>query len=143
VNDGDVLYPYSSVFLAALPEAGRARGLPRGQAQSLLAAVDGLDFPVGALYVAVPVGATEVRLSDFRAPARSFEVAPFRSWLLVRAGAFFQTEAAVLQAAARSLRDVRVALVEPVPEPLDGWFELNSTVLCEALSSLGAECVSE
>jgi mannosyltransferase len=29
VRDGDVLYPYSPVFLAALPQASRARALPR------------------------------------------------------------------------------------------------------------------
>jgi hypothetical protein len=71
------------------------------------------------------------------------DVAPFGSWLLVREGAFFRNEAALLHAAAQALSDVRRALTGPVPDPLEGWFELNSTVLCEALSSLDAECVSE
>jgi hypothetical protein len=143
VREDDVLYPYSSVFLAALPETGDARALPRGQAQSLLAAVERLEYPVPALYLAIPIGPAAVNLASFAAPPRNVDVAPFGSWLLVREGAFFRNEAALLHAAAQALSDVRRALTGPVPDPLEGWFELNSTVLCEALSSLDAECVSE
>src|SRR4029079_2720325 len=58
VGENDVLYPYSSVFLAGLPETGEARALPRGQVQSLLAALDRVDYPSGDVYVAVPAGTT-------------------------------------------------------------------------------------
>jgi hypothetical protein len=137
VEPGDALYPYSSVFLAALPEAGEAHGLPRGQRQSLLAALDRLDYPVGAVFVAVPTGTTGVS---------GLEVGgahDFGSWLLVRAEGPFPDQDAVLGAAVRVLTGVRPALQEPIPEPLAGWFELNLEVLCKSRATPTPECVKE
>jgi hypothetical protein len=137
VREGDVLYPYSSVFLAALPEAGRAHGLPRGQAQSLLAAVDRLDYPVPELYVAIPSGSA--RFGNLELTGEI----PFRSWTIVRRVGPFADAAGLLQEIQAALQPAREALPTDAPEPLEGWFALNTTVLCEALSTLGAECVSE
>jgi Dolichyl-phosphate-mannose-protein mannosyltransferase len=125
VGEDDVLYPYSSVFLAALPEAGEARTLPRGQAQSLLAAVERLDYPVGDMFVAVPAEG------------------PLGAWTIVRAPGPFSDATGLLQRALGTLQAMRVTLPADAPEPLQGWFELNSAVLCDALSTLGSECVSE
>jgi hypothetical protein len=144
VDEGDVLYPYSSVFLAALPEAGEARALPRGQAQSLLAAVDRLELPVDNVTVAIPSGHVPMRTEDIRARVGTFaEIQVFEAWLLIRTYGPYRQRAAVLAAAARAVTAARDAATGGEPEPLVGWFELNSTVLCEALSTLGAECVSE
>jgi hypothetical protein len=144
VDQGDVLYPYSSVFLAALPEAGEAKGLPRGQAQSLLAAVERLELPVDNVAVAVPSGDVVIRADDILLRVGQFaEVRLFDAWLLIRTYGPYQDRAAVLTAAARALTAAQEAATGGMPEPLEGWFELNSTVLCEALSSLDAECVSE
>jgi hypothetical protein len=140
VEEDDVLYPYSSVFLAALPEAGKARTLPRGQAQSLLAAVDRIDYPVRSVFVGVPVGEAGLP-GDFRLSGDEWE--SFDSWALLQLEGPFADSVAVLRSAVDGLAVVRAAVPRPVPEPLVGWFELNSTVLCEALSSLGEECVSE
>jgi hypothetical protein len=131
VEAGDVLYPYSSVFLAALPESGEAIALPRGQPQSLVEAAERIDLPSGDLYVAVPLG-----------PARltgPSEGRRFGSWLLIRREGPFEDRAAILIAAHEALAAVRPRLTN-VPEPLAGWFGLNDEVLCGALSSLGAEC---
>jgi hypothetical protein len=135
----DVLYPYSSVYLASLPEAGEAHGLPRGQSQSLLAALDRLDYPVGAVFVAVPTGSTLVAREEVGLRDARF----YRSWLIVRSPGPFDSRDAVLQAAARVLARVRPALREPVPEPLAGWFDLNLEVLCKSLRTSASECVKE
>jgi hypothetical protein len=139
IRPDDVLYPYSSVYLAALPEAGKAHGLPRGQSQSLLAALDRLDYPVGALFVAVPTGTTLVRREELGLGDARF----YRSWLLVRSQGPFGGREAVLAAIVRVLADVRPALQEPIPEPLAGWFELNLDVLCKSLATTVPECVKE
>jgi hypothetical protein len=135
VEPNDVLYPYSSVFLAALPEAGEARGLPRAQVQSLLAALRRLDYPAGDLYIAVPTGTTGV------GPVPNGR--SFGSWLLVRSPGPFADGAAVLAKVEETLADSHAALRGPVPEPLVGWFELNRSVVCESLRKLGAECGTE
>ncbi|MEO8291073.1 MAG: glycosyltransferase family 39 protein, partial [Gaiellaceae bacterium] len=135
VEPGDVLYPYSSVFLAALPEAGEARGLPRAQVQSLLAALRRVDYPAGDLFVAIPTGTTEV--------GPVVHGRRFDSWLIVRTPGPFTDSAAILTVTAGALSSARSALRGPVPEPLAGWFELNRSVLCESLSKLGSECGTE
>jgi hypothetical protein len=137
VREGDALYPYSSVFLAALPEAGEAHGLPRGQAQSLLAAVERLSYPVPELFVAIPSGSAMFESLDLVGEI------PFKSWTIVRRIGPFPDAPALLQEVYAALEPAREAVVSTAPEPLEGWFELNTTVLCEALSSLGSECVSE
>ena len=135
VQPNDVLYPYSSVFLAALPEAGEARGLPRAQVQSLLAALDRVDYPSGDLYVAVPTGTTRA------GPVPGGHA--FGSWLIVRKDGPFADRAAVLQAAEASLASAGAQLEAPVPAALAGWFELNRAVICESLAKLGSECGTE
>ena len=135
VEDNDVLYPYSSVYLAALPEAGDARGLPRAQVQSLLAALDRVDYPAGDVFVAVPVGTTDV------GPVENGQ--DFGRWLLIRIEGPFNDEEAVLRALGRSLALAKTQLRPPVPAPLAGWFELNQAVVCESLSKLGSRCGTE
>jgi len=132
VGENDVLYPYSSVFLAALPQAGEARGLPRAQVQSLLAALDRVDYPSNDLYVAIPTGTTDVGPIEHGRR--------FGSWLVVRVPGPFTDPAAVLAVTAGALDSAHSALVGPVPPPLAGWFELNRSVLCQSLAKLGSEC---
>jgi hypothetical protein len=131
VADGDALYPYSSVFLAAVPDVGRATALPRAQSQSLLAAVAGLDYPVGSVVVAVPTGTAQVAPV---AGGRQFE-----RWLLIRRRGPFDRPVEVLEAVAEALRDAEAAVSDP-PPALAGWFGLNERVLCESLAERGAAC---
>jgi hypothetical protein len=135
VAPNDVLYPYSSVFLAALPEAGEAHGLPRAQVQSLLAALDRVDYPARDLYVAVPTGTTKAG-----AVPGGHE---FGSWLIVGVDGPFADRAAVLRAAERSLGLAQAQLEPPLPAALAGWFELNRSVICESLAQLRSRCGTE
>jgi hypothetical protein len=137
VKEGDVLYPYSSVFLAALPEAGDAVSLPRGQAQSLLAAVDRIDYPVRELYVAIPKG--DARFENFGVVGEQ----AYPSWFLVRRIGPFQNKVALLKDVHASLAPAQAAL-DPASAPaLAGWFDLNMDVICKSLGELGSECVGE
>jgi hypothetical protein len=138
VRPNDVLYPYSSVFLRALPEAGGAHSLPRAQSQSLLAALDWIDYPADALFVAVPIGDVQVRKESVSSPDARF----FGSWLIIRAEGPFADDDVLLKTIKGVLADVRFALREPVPPALAGWFALNEAVLCESLP-VGFECGSE
>jgi hypothetical protein len=134
VADGDALYPYSSVFLAALPDVGKATALPRAQSQSLLAAVDGLDYPVGSVVVAVPTGTAKV---DPVVGGRQFD-----RWLLIRRRGPFDSPVEVLEAVSEALRDAEAAVSSP-PPALAGWFALNGRVLCESLAERGAACPAD
>jgi hypothetical protein len=135
-NEGDVLYPYSSVFLAALPEAGRATALPRGQAGPVLDTLERIDYPVPRIFVAVPVGTTHV--GPFS--VQDSVIARFPRWLIVEIHGEFTGAGAVLTATEGALRAVQRELEPPVPDALAGWFELNTDVLCKALIRLGRRC---
>jgi len=132
VGENDILYPYSSVYLAALPETGEARGLPRAQVQSLLASLDRLDYPTGDLYVAVPSGRTKQR-NDPLPPGYH----DFGSWMIVRIPGPFADREAVLRAIAAPLDQARGELRAPLPAPLAGWFDLNRSVVCKTALSFG------
>jgi hypothetical protein len=137
VRPGDVLYPYSSVYLAALPATGKATALPRAQARPLLDALDRVDFPAGTLYVAVPLGSARADLSRF---GDGLVAHPFGAWLIVEAQGPFPDEVSVLRAAERALRISREGLSGDVPEPLRGYLALDRYVVCTALSTLDSEC---
>jgi hypothetical protein len=139
VGPNDILYPYSSVFLAGLPETGEARGLPRAQVQSLLAALDRVDYPSGDLYVAVPAGTTR----RFERPPPLFGGEDFGPWVILRKRGPFADREEILRAVELALAEGRSRLRTPLPPPLIGWFELNRAVICESLSKLGSRCGTE
>jgi hypothetical protein len=144
VDTGDVLYPYSSVYLAALSQTGLGLGLPRAQARSLVDAAKRADYPVDHLFVAVPTGNTAARVAPVR---RQFgtviEFRQFRSWLLIRLNGPFRTEAGLLTAIDRALAAVVPVPNAQVPQVLVDWFTLNSDVLCDALRKLDSRCVRQ
>jgi hypothetical protein len=136
IRPGDVLYPYASVFLAALPQAGEATALPRAQTSTLLDTLARLDYPVDALFVAVPTGPTQVRREEI--PFRDTRF--YRSWVVIRVPGPLEGRVAVLQKARKALIEVRAALTLPLPAALAGWFDLNLDVLCKSLSEMAAGC---
>jgi hypothetical protein len=136
IEVNDILYPYSSVFLAALPEAGKAIALPRGQTGPIIDALGGADYPVARVFVAVPVGTTRVEISSLPDSV----IRRFPRWLIVEVHGEFADPAAVLAATGRALRAVQGGLDPPVPDALAGWFDLNTDVLCKALTHLGRGC---
>jgi 4-amino-4-deoxy-L-arabinose transferase-like glycosyltransferase len=136
IEANDVLYPYSSLFLAALPEAGKAIALPRAQTGPILDVLRRADFPVARVFVAVPVGTTRIDLVG----ARGLRLAPFPSWLVVELRGEFGDRASILRAIDDALENLRKRLQPPLPDALAGWFELNTSVLCKAVRQLGSEC---
>jgi hypothetical protein len=101
VRPGDVLFPYSTVFLAALPATRHAVTIPRERA-TLEPALHQVDFPVGTVFVAVPRRGAQV--------AESEGVESFRAWLLAREEGPFASRDAVVAAAARALEAAEAAL---------------------------------
>lgn len=139
VQPNDVLYPYSSVFLAALPQAGRAIALPRAQTGPILDGLDRADYPVARIFVAVPTGQTKLSA----AALEGFRVEGFGSWVLIELRGEFTDDASILREIEKALVAARDGLEPPVPDALAGWFGLNESVICKSLRELGAECVSE
>ncbi|MDX6514388.1 MAG: mannosyltransferase [Gaiellaceae bacterium] len=121
VQEGDLLFPYSPVFLAALPESGRAVGLPRAEPQPLLDALRRAHFPVRDVFVAIPSGGTPL----------GSRATPFEAWALVRARGPFASPAAALRAIEAILVETRP---KQGPEQLLGWFDLERSVVEQALS---------
>jgi hypothetical protein len=56
VGERDVLFPYSPVYLSALPEAAQATVISRSRPELLLREVDKAEFPVLNVFVTVPQG---------------------------------------------------------------------------------------
>jgi hypothetical protein len=137
IRERDVLYPYSSVFLAALPESGEAVSVPRGQVQSLLAAVDRLDYPVRELYVGIPRG--EARFGNFSLVGEQ----AYPSWFLVRRIGPFDDQVALLQEIYATLAPAQAALDPSSAPALAGWFDLNMGVVCKSLLERSARCATQ
>ena len=85
IEPGDLLFPYSVPYLRALRASRHARSLPRGEAGTLLAAIDDAGT-ARRLWIAVPLGADEKPLAgQLRALRRTDIVQVFSRWLIVGA----------------------------------------------------------
>lgn len=96
VGDHDVLFPYSAVYLAALPETAEATVVSRARPDLLLRELDEANFPVRVAFLAVPT-------SGSAATGAGYRVHRFGSWLLLEAVGPFADRAAVLRALQRGL----------------------------------------
>jgi hypothetical protein len=108
---GDLLLPYSAVFLASLGDVRHAVALPHGPGSEILSALEHADEPIGSVYVAVPTSGWSVLVAD---------------------GPFSKAEA--LAAAARQLNEY------PKTPGLEEWFDWIEPGLCEALRELATPC---
>lgn len=136
VRPGDVLFPYSPVFLAALPESARATTLPPVEPSVIRRAIDRVPRESGALYVAVPSDhpIPAARLSEAlgpRAEVRSFQ----GGWLVVRLDGPFANPRAVLNEAARMLETTLRIARPPVGSEVEYYLRSNIAGLRGALSS--------
>jgi Dolichyl-phosphate-mannose-protein mannosyltransferase len=108
---GDLLVPYSTVFLAALPGVEDAVALPHAPGDEIVRALDHVDGPIGAVHVAIPTD----------------------PWTLRRLEGPFDKPAAIAAAAE--------ALAEAKHTPrLRKWFAWIEPGLCEALRELDRPC---
>jgi hypothetical protein len=125
VEERDVLFPYSPVYLTALPETGHATVISRARSDLLLRELDRAELPVRKVFVAVPgVGHAVTPLAGYR-------VQRFREWLLVEVNGPFADRTAVLQALHGAVGSI---------EPLDAFLFKARTSLRNALCALGEEC---
>jgi len=136
VRPRDVLFPYSPVFLAALPQSARATSLPPVEASVLRRAFDRMPQEPGALFVAIPSDhpIPAARLSELlgpRAEVRSFA----RGWLVVRVGGPFADPRAVLSEAARVLETTLATARPPTETEVEYYLRSNVAGLRGALSS--------
>jgi hypothetical protein len=134
LREGDVLFPYSPAFLAALPEAGQALSLPYGQAPLLLRTLRRADWPVPGVVVAVPLVEGVVGGRWLAARISTYSSS---DWFLMRVEGPFADERAVLTAASDAFRAVDNAALHR-DFHLDAYLERNRRVLREALDSTAA-----
>jgi hypothetical protein len=128
----DVLYPYSPVFLAALPTAAEARGYSR-EPIALARAVK-RTRTVPTVFVSIPLEAP-VDGPALRRAHVAFE--EFPSWLILETRGPFVDGAMALQSAAQLLERAAPAIVEPAARAYVN--QIRSTA-CAALSRLGSAC---
>jgi hypothetical protein len=126
---GDVLFPYSPAFLAALPEASRATALPYGQSRLLLRTLKRVHWPVEGVVVAVPLVGGEV---GSRTPAARSERYSSPDWFLLRVDGPFEGQRHLLTATSDALRRLDQGATRR-DFHLDAYLERNRRVLREAL----------
>ena len=126
---GDVLFPYSPAFLAALPGASRATALPYGQSRLLLRTLRRVRWPVGGILVAVPLVGGQI--APRRVAARE-ETYSSDDWYIVRIEGPFSGERQLLAAADGALSSVEEGAVRK-DFHLDAYLERNRHVLREAI----------
>jgi len=137
VAPGDVLYPYSPVFLAALPRAAQARGFSREPVA--LARVARRTHEVPAVFVSLPL--RRPIGDDALAGLRRSRVAThaFRSWLIVEARGPYPDGRAALAAAASLLGRASPVIGPSAPET-EAFLQQLRGAACGALARLEMSC---
>jgi len=110
IQPGDLLFPYAVPYLRALPQARKARTLPRGDAPTLLAAI-GDGHGAKELWVTLPLGPHDVlRPTALRALRRSYEVTVFSRWFVIRVPGPFANRRAVITSLAPVVDEASAAI---------------------------------
>jgi hypothetical protein len=141
VDEEAVVFPYSAVYLAALPMTRRADALPYAQRQTLIRALGRVDPPVGELFVSVPIGVSSLdvpRLEALLGP--EFEPHRFGRWLLIRGQGPYVDDHAVLLAVYEALAAARESAVGPKSAELGWYYTTTLSVLCGSLRTFGESC---
>ena len=137
LEPGDVMYPYSPVFLAALPAAAEAEGYPR-EAVALARAAERTGA-VNAVYVSLPLR-TPVTPSTLTALERAgVSAQAFPSWLILEQRGPFPDGSQALTAAATALRNAAPIVAVEAPSA-DGYLQQIRGAACTALARLGSAC---
>jgi len=136
VREGDVLFPYSPLFLAALPESARATTLPPVEASVIRRAIDRVPQEPGALFVAIPSDYFIDMRRVLEALGHGADVRFYQGgWLVVRVGGPFANPRTVLSEAARVLETTFAAARPPAGSELEYFLRSNIAGLRGALSS--------
>ena len=141
IERGDILLPYSAVFLAALPDARQATALPYTQPEVLAATLARAERPARALVVAVPLGTARVDAPALRsglAPADEAHV--LGRWLLLRSHGPFRERTELLTAACRVLSAAQTAVAPPLARELRWYLRLARRTVTGALRDAGGVC---
>ena len=141
VGAGDVVFPYSPVFLAGLTATKDAHALPYAQRTLLLRAMDRVEPPVRRLVVAVPLGDTPVDLSRLRTLlGPRFEPHAFPAWLLVEGKGPLADDHTVLLATYHALAAARESTEGTRQYELSWYFKVTLSTLCGSLRTYGERC---
>jgi hypothetical protein len=141
VGDEAVVFPYSAVYLAALPVTRNADALPYAQRQTVIRALDRVDQPVPELFVSVPIGISTLdvpRLEGLLGPG--FEPHRFGRWLLIRGQGPFPDDHAVLLTVYEALAAARESTVGFRSGELGWYYATTLSVLCGSLRTFGESC---
>jgi dolichyl-phosphate-mannose-protein mannosyltransferase len=133
----DLLYPYSPLSLASLPEAADARGLPREPVALARATERASD--VGSVFVSFPLdepitGATVRNLRQ-----AGIDTHAFGSWLVLRQPGSSRSGRDALSATADMLRRAGPIMAAGAPSAHAYLEQLHGTA-CDALRRLGSSC---
>jgi hypothetical protein len=131
LSPGDVLYPYSAVFLAALPAAAEAEGYPR-EAVALARAARNTRT-VQTIFVSLPlrIPVTAAAVSDLRRAGVNAHAFP--SWLILEQRGPFATGTEALDAAAVALTKA-APIVEVEATSAYGYLQQIRGAACTALA---------
>jgi hypothetical protein len=136
VTDGDVLYPYSPVFLAALPASAHARGLAR-EPVALARGARRID-ETHAVYVSLPLPDGIAQGVARRLHASGVDAHPFHSWLILRSNGPFENGSSALAAVAVMLGRAAPPLAHTAGA--HAYAEQLRGTACAALVLLDARC---
>ena len=134
VKRGDLLFPYSSVYLAALPQAGRGVGLPRAEPRPLADALRRAHYPVRSLFVAVPTDGPPTLDISFGGGLKRKDFPG--GWTILRSDGPFPSPAAAAEALASTLAVTRSLVGSDAPPDLAAWARYEARVTREALREL-------
>jgi len=137
VAPGDVLFPYSPVFLAALPATEKAHGYSREPVALARAARRTHEVP--AVFVSLPLRqpVSENALAGLR--RARVDTHAFPSWLIVEARGPFPDGRRALAAAASALRRAAPVIAARAPTA-DAYLQQLRSTACEALVRLQTSC---
>jgi hypothetical protein len=130
VQADDVLFPYSPVYLAALPATGEADVLTRARAELVRRELERLEPPVRKVFVAVPLDGA--RLDEEALEGPDLAVRRFEYWLLLEATGPFADERETVEAALAAVEAADAAITSE-PLRLRGYFRQSRAALSGSL----------
>lgn len=129
IRPGDLLFPFSAVYLAALPASAQATGLPRAQATLLRRALRRVELPAGSVFVSVPVAGSDIRLDRLNARlAPGFTAERVGGWLILERRGPLTDRSSIAAAISTLLREAQAATSSPYHSALARYYQLGIDV---------------